>query len=500
MLQDLNNIYADYARAQAATPEYRSGLEEEIRKSIGGNVATAGYQTAAAADSSSEFSPLVPEALDEIVGQVDFKAKHLEFFDWLPKQDVKQTVVTWMKTVENGNPWIERALSEGLISVNDAGVNARGSTRIKSYVETRELSDIQNAVPLVGGGAGVPSQALAFQTTKGMLSLHRALERDALFGSGYDGALNKLDGIQPQLIRAGQYENLDGSVVTMELLVDRLRTMQSAPYYADPTDIMVTPKVFTNLEKQQLAFGRRDMTAGAGVTYGFDEKGGLVVKAGNRSIPVRPITFQDNQADAPPAFASILQNTAINAVAPTAPTIGTGAGGAEGTISPGSNAGAGSKFAAGDVGTYKYSIIAYSDTGAYAVVASALSYTSVANELIQFQIKDSTSPVAASYYVIFRTFKGSAGTVLRDYHYLQTVAKNVGGLTTVTDANTVRSETGSVMFLRQDPEEIVNYQLIKLFRKPLAQTRMTQPFALFTACGLQVKVPEHQWLYTNVGY
>jgi len=494
MYRDVESLYQGYLEAQATAPAQMTGLEEEIRKSIGGNVAIADYQTmqGASATAGAEFSPLIPEALDPVVGQVDFKAQHLEFFDWLPKQDVKNTLVTFMKTVENGNRWIPRALMEGAISINNQSRNSRSSTRIKSYVETRELSDVQNAIPLAGGIAGVPSAALAYQTTKGMLSLHRILEADALFGSGHDGNVNALDGIQPQLIRAGQYDNFDGAPVTMEYLEDKVRTMQSAPYYADPTHIKVTPKVFTSLSKQQLSFGRRPMD-GSGVKYGFNEKGGLVIKAGNREIPVEPMTFQDNQADAPPDFGTSLQNAAIDALAPLAPAA---SGGGD---APASVAGTGF-FGAADVGDYHYTVVACTESGAYSVIAAKITITAVAGQVNKFYIAHPGSGVVPAYYLIFRSFMDSAGTVLRDYSYMTTVAKTAGDKTPVIDTNSVRNKTGSVMILRQDPEEIVLYQLIKLFRKPLAQNRMTNPFALFTACGLQVKVPEHQWLLTNVGY
>jgi hypothetical protein len=490
MYRDVESLYQGYLEAQASAPGQITGLEEEIRKSIGGNVAIADYQTmqGASGAAGAEFSPLIPEALDPVVGQVDFKAQHLEFFDWLPKQDVKNTLVTFMKTVENGNRWIPRALMEGAISINNQSRNSRSSTRIKSYVETRELSDIQNAIPLAGGISGVPSAALAYQTTKGMLSLHRILEADALFGSGYDGNVNALDGIQPQLIRAGQSENFDGAQVTMEYLEDRVRTMQSAPYYGDPTHIKVTPKVFTSLSKQQLAMGRRPMD-GSGVKYGFNEKGGLVIKAGNREIPVEPMTFQDNQADAPPEFHTSLQNAAIDALAPPAPTLDAPASSVAGT----------GFFGAGDAGDYWYSVVACTEAGAYTVIDAKFKCTAVAGQVNFFEIAhNATNPPA--YYLIFRTAKGASGLDVKQYHYIGTVAKVAGLKTPFTDAHTVRSQTGSVMILRQDPEEIVLYQLIKLFRKPLAQNRMTNPFALFTACGLQVKVPEHQWLITNVGY
>ena len=497
---NLDTLYTDYARAQAYPESYKSGLEEEIRKSIGGGVAIAGYQTAAQADAASEFSPLIPEALDDIIGQVDFRAEQLEFFDWLPKKDTKNTVTTWMKTLENGDPWLERALSEGLISVNDNGKNKRDSTKIKSYVETRELTDIQNAVPLAGGGAngvGVPSSALAFQTTKGMLALHRALERDAMFGDSA-ACSNKIDGVQTQLKTAGQYTNMDGAQVTMEYLEDLVRTLQSAPYYGRPTDILVSPKIYTSLTKQQIAFGRRAMD-GSSVTYGFDEKGGLVVLAGNQRIPVKPLVFQDNQADAPPAFGAKKENTAIGATAPDAPVVGNGGGGVEGDVVPGAFVDAASKFGAGDVGVYGYYVLAYSDTGAYAGIAAAQSINiDAAGKIAKFKIKQGVAQ--AAYYHVFRTRKGGDQAAIKSFQFLFSVAKTPADLTLIADYNNVRNDCGSVMVLRRDPEEIVLYQLIKMFRKPLAQTRMSQPFALFTACGLQVKVPEHQWLLTNVGY
>lgn len=456
----------------------KNQMEAEIKKAL--DPASAGFQTPTAFGSAGQFSPLVAEDLDQLVSQIDFKAQHLAFFAWLPKAEAKQTVVQYVRWLSHGSVHIDHATVEGELSVANASAVERGKVEIKQYIETRSVTDVANAQLNTVGGAVVPSEPLATQTQEAMLSLHRGLERDCLFGNSAV-AEAKIDGVIPQLITAGQYENLDGAQVTMELLEERVRDKQAAPYYGMPTDIFVTPKVYTGLTKQQIAMARREMNA-EGITYGF-KNGGLQIIVGETVLKVMPLIFLDDRAVRPVTVGMDNGTTVAPITYNQQPTAGAGTG----------------FFGAADAGDYKYSIMAFNANG-FSEFVESNAVTVAAGDTVELKIDN---VAAHKYYKIFRTPVNTvmAGTALlraKQYQYLTTIKKTAGVVTWVDD-NSERTNAYKTLILRQDPAQICLYQLIKMMRIPLARTKAVQPFYLITAVGLALKVPEQNWLMTNCG-
>src|SRR3989304_3120448 len=134
----------------------------------------------------------------------------------------------------------------------------------------------------------------------------------------------KIDGVVTQLKTAGQYENLDGEQLTMELLEERVRDLQAAPNFGMPTHIFVVPKVYTALTKQQIAMARREMN-GEGITYGFPN-GALKILVGESILSVVPLIFLADRAILP-ASSAMNNGTAVAVVAINHQPAGTGAPG-----------------------------------------------------------------------------------------------------------------------------------------------------------------------------
>lgn len=489
----LATIYKSYQAARdSQAKEGFAGEYEALVKSLNDNTATAGFQTplvpadGSGVSSDAPYSPLIPQALDDLVGNLDFRPEHLKFWDWLPKKDAAQTVVDWATIVSNGDPWLDCAQAEGEVSSNDTSTSKKGSTRIKSYTQRREITDIANAVVL-GKFAGVSTSQLEQLTKQGMLAMFKALEVDALFANSTAQQF-KIDGVINQLKNASQYTNLDGSVVTMEYLEGLLRNLTSAPYYARPTHCFVPPKVYTTLSKQQNGMLIRKPD-GQAVTYGFDD-GNLQVTVGGTVLKIEELKFLDERGALPMPTSSQQAGKTVIAI----PAFAVAAPGAD----------AASKFAAGDAGTYHYASIVVGKDGSYAVSnysGAAVSRAAVAAQSSLCTLTGDAS-YAGGYWVLCRTAKGAGAGSAADQTKFEIIARVAipgAANVTFTDQNLIRNNCGRVLILRQDPEEIVCYKLISMFRKPLAQTGMTQPFALFTAVGLQVKVPEHQWLLENCG-
>lgn len=501
-MNDFRHLLTDYARAKAAwdDPAFVAAVEaaqkqttDDMLKAVG--QVEAGYQTPlVGADGSGTstthaYSPLVPQALDPLVGQLDFRASHLAFFDWLPKQDVKNTVYDWGVVVSNGDPWLDGAMPEGALGGNDVGSTKKGSTKIKSYTKRHEITDIAANVTLMNTSQPMVSTSqMEMLTKQGMLAMHRNLEVDALHAKA-SAQIYKMDGVISQLKAANQVDNLDGATISMEYLEEKIRDLTSAPYYARPTHIFVPPKIYTDLSHQQNPMLRRNPD-GKPVLYGFGA-GGLKVEVGDTVCVVQELKFLDEK-NAMIAPASSAKAGPSKTTIPT-PALTVAAAGVD----------AASKFAAGDVGTYKYAVAVFAPDGSYSMsnyTGAAVTGTSAAGSSNLLTIT-ANAAFDGGYAVLFRCAKGVTGTQ-KNFEVIGRVAMIDAATsdTTFTDQNLVRNNSCKVLILRQDPEEVVLYQLIKLLRTPLAKTAMSQPFALFTACGLQVKVPEHQWLLENVGY
>lgn len=500
-MNEMRSLLTDHAQAMANwnNPEWVAALnalqqkQDDIYKSLNDNTATAGFQTplegadGAGVSSQSPFSPLVPQSLDSLVGNLDFRPEHLAFFNWLPKVDTKNTVMDWGTFVTNGDPWLDGALPEGMLGANDTSTTKKGSVRIKSYSNRREITDIAATVTLMNTPQPMVSTSQLETTTKaGMLQLHKNLEIDALHADATQ-QVYKINGVCAQLKAAGQYDNLDGATVSMEYFEEKIRDLTSAPYYARPTHIFVPPKIYTSLSHQQNPMLRRNPD-GKPVIYGIPD-GGLKLKVGAVDLVIEELKFLDekNSMIAPASSAKAGPSKTTIAV----PSLAVAAAAPD----------AASKFAAGDVGTYKYAVLIQAPDGSYSMsnyTGAAVTGTAAAANSNLLTIT-ANSTFDGGYAVFFRCAKGAAG-VKNNFEVIGRVAMVDSGVgnTTFTDQNLVRNNTFKCLILRQDPEEIALYQLIKLFRTPLAKNNMTQPFALFTACGLQVKVPEHQWLLVNV--
>lgn len=497
---NLNQVLSHFGQAQASwsnpkyVEEYEAFLAEDFQKSLANDTATAGFQTPLAAASGTPFSPLVPQDLDALVGALDFRAEHLAFWDWLPKATAKNTVVDWAAVVTNGDPFLDGALAEGELGGNDTSTTKKGSCKIRSYSNRREITDIAQTVALMNSPTPLVSTSqLEMLTRLGMLQLHKNLEIDALFAKN-SAQVNKLDGVISQLEAANQYDNLNGATVSLEYFEDKIRDLTSAPYYARPTHIFVAPKVFTNLSKQQNAYLRREPN-GKPVLIGFQDNG-LKVTVGGTEVVVEQLKFLDQKGALPAPEAAAYKIAKSTDMADPAIALALGA--------PGSAP----LFEAGDVGEYHYGVMVVGADGSYKMSnysGAVKNITAVAGKSIVLTLTKQTT-YAGGYAFIFRTAKSTAGVALAadaqkaSFEIIGRVAISANNDTVFTDLNTVRNNTSNVLILRKDPEEIVLYQLIKMFRKPLAPLAMSNPFALFTACGLQVKVPEHQWLLKNVGH
>ena len=499
---DIKKVWEQYNEAHQvwapALAQYNE-QQEEIAKSVAAGTAVAGYQTplvpadGSGVSSSAQFSPLVPQALDNLVGQLDFRPEHLEFLAWLPTQDVKNTIVDWACDVTNGDVWLDGALAEGELGSNDISTTKKGSCKIKSYSNRREITDVANAVALMNTPQPMVSTSqLETTTKKGMLQIHKNIEMDMLYASQVAQQF-KVDGVLAQLkaanvLGAACYENLNGATVDLEYFEEKLRDMVTAPIYARPTHCFVSPKLYTKLSKDQYAINRREAKGGP-VNYGFKD-GQLTVEVGDVSLTISAMISLDEKGSMPPPVASAgrgkttvtLPSLAVAAAAPDAD----------------------SKFAAGDAGVYKYAILVVAPDGSYKMSnysGAAVSGTAVAANSNLLTLTGDAS-YSGGYGVIFRTPKGEGLGTSADKNKFEVIARVAipgAGNVTFTDQNLIRNKCARALILRQDPEEIVKYDLIKLLRIPLPRPGMSQPFALFTACGLQVKVPEHQMLLENIG-
>ena len=527
------NLSANWDLYQKLQSEDFRKSMEDIQKSINPNFA--GFMSPSSQGTAGDFWAITPEDLDPLLSTLDFRAEHLGLLDFLPKQDAAQTVVQYPRLISHGDPWMDAATAEGEIAVADQtvlgrGSPAQGSVSIKQYSQVRSITDVLAHTQL-GNYAKVPREPLQFTTQEAMLALMRLQERDAFFGMGMGGtggsmaplagnsiapAPFQISGLVPQLMANGAFDNLDGSQLTMERLENQVRDLQAAPFYGQPTDILVTPDIFSSLSRQQDAMMRRE-PKGGDVIYGFGDDG-LKVKVGSSILTVKPYIFLDDRAIPPPladrgataekpAVAAYANQNAKMQVATSAT----------------------SKFGAADAGFYAYGVVTQGPGGMRKVsivpnsgVQNGIQGDSFVQVAAGQKVSFSVSADGANqtkYVRVFRTkafataadLKTACGMVAdgdspsntgwKQFQYLCGWAAQDGSgaaaAVAVVDDNLERTNCGKAMILRRDPASVCLYRLINLMRLPLARVNASQPFMLLTAIGLALKIPEQARLLTN---
>lgn len=465
-----------------------------IRKALQDNLVKAqnvGYQTPVSG--GGDIAPLLPQSVDSELATIPYTEKDLVFRKMLPEDMASQTLHEVRVRTSHGDKLLDKNTDEGEITDENKSTYAYRSLRMRYWVEHRILTDVASALQ----GIGVPAGMLAEATQEAGLELLRSIEMDCLHGNQSFNAF-KPDGIirmiETDIAQGGggsvvseRIEDFGGNQLSLDYLEYRVAEMVQPNIAADPTHILVSPRVFRDLSIQWNTRYRNSMGSGQAkeFTPGFSALHVLSPRGGE--VPIVSVPFLDEQLFLGLAPAAAGGNATTR---PATPTVA--AGGA------GISAAAGGKVSAAEAGAYFYKVVACNPSG-YSAPLTMGAVSPVAGQKVVIKVDEvAAGATKPTYFKVFRSDKNGANTTCKFLFSVACPAAG-GGLFTFEDTFAVKANTSKALIVRMDKKEMCFYKLLPTARVPLAKTKLIQPFVLFASGAPYVKVPEHQFVLQNVG-
>ena len=441
---------------------------------------TAGYQTAPnvtvqTSEVANNFSPLIPQQLQQTLSIATSSMADLKLWPMLAKTPAVNTVVEYNRVNRHGaelSPFIEEG---GTASLNRSTYE-KVAVQMKYLAEKREVSDVASFVNLVG-----PSpDAIAEETRRGTEILLRRVEKELFHG---DSSINPLawDGIIKQIRDGGNIADLRGAAPSAVYLSEVLGALYSAPFYGMISHILVTPRVLSELIKQTVHHGRHDQiqVSGNSLTFGSSN---LSITGPYGPVPVVACPFLERHDRIAPAAASssVFEGSVVT------PTI---------SAQPTSPADAASKFVAADAGNYYYRVVPVGDAGIGVPVDTNV-VAVAAGDKVTFTIAQADATSTVKFYRIYRSKKDAANA---DGALLVAEITNAGANTVFNDLNAKIAGSSEIVFVNSAPDYMEYFQMLSLIRRPLAQIKTTHPFLLMMFGAPAVKLPSKMFVVENAG-
>lgn len=465
-----------------------------IRKALQDNLVKAqnvGYQTPVSG--GGDIAPLLPQSVDSELATIPYTEKDLVFRKMLPEDMASQTLHEVRVRTSHGDKLLDKNTDEGEITDENKSTYAYRSLRMRYWVEHRILTDVASALQ----GIGVPAGMLAEATQEAGLELLRSIEMDCLHGNNGFNAF-KPDGIirliETDIAQGGngatvseRIEDFGGNQLSLDYLEYRVAEMVQPNIAADPTDILVSPRVFRDLSIQWNTRYRNSMGSGQAQSFtpGFSEMHVLSPRGGQ--VPIKSVPFLDEQL--------FLGNP------PTEGNDGKSAGFPTNSSPVFTNnfpaAAAGGKCSTAEAGAYIYKVVAFIPGGHSGASAASAAVTVAAGQKVSIKV-DSANSGNPSYYRVYRSAKNGAAATCKFLFSVKCPAA-AGGSFAFDDDFAVKANTSKALIVRMDKKEMCFYKLLPTARVPLAKTKLIQPFVLFASGAPYVKVPEHQFVLQNVG-
>lgn len=434
---------------------------------------------------SGEFTPLVPQSIQNEIDMATFRQEDIRFWRRLTQVPVTSTLHESVVLREHGSMDLDPFIAEGGVAVRSKANFDRKVVKVRFIAEMREVSDVATMVSTVG--SMVKKAALALETKHGTTALLGKLER-ALFWADNSVSDLHFDGLYRQ-VRDGAPDNYldkEGDPITPQELVEAIWRLYAAPNHGRATAIYMEPMTVAALQQIATAYGRYQMTRGLpeGAENLTFSNGQLGIAGVSGVIPILPTPLL-NQVQKP-------NTAALGENAPDKPALAT---------SIGTGADGGSRFRANDAGDYVYQIVAIGDKGMSEPLAT--STVSVAKgDKVSITISDSGKPDGSKakgvrYYRVFRTTKNETDASEATYMW-QFPRAAAGSDTVIEDLNHHRPNTAPVFVLRDTADCMKWVKLLDFMRRPLAQVQTTVPFMLMQFGALHVTVPTKQFVIDNV--
>lgn len=479
--------FATIARLNEALRANRRRALDAMQLQKGG----IGYQTPST-PSSEEFSALVPQSIEEEYSIATATQEDLVFAKDVPKIMVGQNVHQWnsLTAYQAGGPGALGFAAEGGLPSESSSIFAQGSVTVKYLLNYRTVTQQAMTVGLLGpqrqalaAQMDLAAKALAIQDEWAMLHADSAVVPLA-----YNGIVTQLRNYNKGSNNWGtNVTDNRGAVTTLAQLSNTIGRLQSTDAFAKPNVVYVDPASFTPLATEAGEFARYmadrgDTSFAQGVApdrfFFMGPRGKVMVKA---------CPFLDPSIWAQPT-------AAVGASPPSKPTAAVGA-------SPN----AASLFGAGDVGTYRYSLIAITASGQQSVPTEDADIAAVAvaaGDSVNIAISDAAAKAASDPvvgYILYRGALDGAFSTIKEIARVPVNADGAGGTTLLIDLNVNLYNTGKILLTRQDPKELCYHQLLDTTYIPLARINLADRFALLRFGTPTLKLPQRSWLIENVG-
>lgn len=433
------------------------------------------------------YAPLVPQSIQPIFDVVTANESHLVFQKKLSKSSVTGPVHEYMQLHRYGgtetSPFVPEA---GVPAITQSHFN-RKAVRMKYMATFRQLTDVLLQTTLFSGVGA----ARAIEAQNGSMELALQHERYLIWG---DSSVNPLeyDGIIAAVEREVPENVIDaeGGTISGQELQSYAARLVSPPYFAQPNEVIMTPRHLAWYENQLLPFRRGDLATDGALTW---HTGQISVGTYQGKIPfsvmplLEPIQhpMTNTEGDGPPAALT--------------PVITAVAGGAT------------SKWKAADVSglDFYYTFIIVGDGGARRTVnVGPLSLT--AGQAVQIDFADSAEQQSGlssvRHYVAFRASVATgaaAPTDATDFYRVGRYARNNtnGGASRFLDRNLVRPNTAPIIIMDYKPNVVEWMDFLPVTMRPITISRSTTEQFLLTMFGaLRVGNPRRLMVIKNVGY
>lgn len=431
------------------------------------------------------YAPLVPQSIQPIIDNATFTEDTLVFWKMLAKQSVTTPVLEWVRRRSYGGTATSPFIAEGGVPAITQSEFDRNVVRMKYMAVFRQVTDVLANTQLLGN----IGQARALEAADGAVELLFRQEKflfhadSAVNPLEYDGLISSIEKGAPQNVFDAQ-----GATISGQELQEIIGQLVSAPNYASPTHVLMSPRHYAWYQNSLLPFKRGDLAVNGPLTFNTQ---GISVGWSRGSVPLTEVVHMAwdehpiirTQGDGPPAQLPI----AASAVEDVA----------------------GSKFRAQDVNGVKffYTLEAVGDQGVTRFPTSG-AVTIEAGGAAELELADESYPIATTgsirYYNIFRATvpsSESAPTDPRKYYFVGRAARNPNGDTVIRDLNAQRPNSAPMIIIQNRPDVLEWREFLSTTMRPITLSRTTlEQFLLMMFGALKVSVPTKMFLIKNVGY
>lgn len=421
--------------------------------------------------------PLRVESLEQTLKNTTFRMEHIRFWRMIPKAPAFNTVEEYNQVQSYGQSDLGAFIDEGALPEETDAQYERKFSFVKFMGTTRRLTHVMSLVKPAHGNV------IAQETIAGTMRLLEQIERALYFAD------SRLDPVQwsglEQMIDEGASAaniiDLRGRQLTEDNLTDGGLTIMDAPNFGIPTHLMLNPKNKADFVKGFFPRARFDQfqKTDDGMV-GLDVRG-ITTPAGD--IQLVPDVFIDDGG----AVAGL---GAIGDAGkrPAPPTITTPAAAAPN---------AASLFAADDVGTYRYQIVAVNKFGQTApLVVNAAALAVASGDAVTFGVTPGAGPTP-SHYKVYRTGRNGA---LGTERLILRVRNDVGmAEKTITDLNANLPGTFKAFLVQMNQDNISFKQLAPMLKIPLATIDTSIRWMQLIYGTPVLYTPRHNVLFKNIG-